>query len=137
MGAFSGISLIFLLGVIPLIIFFRNLRKSLRNKAVNRFNITSRFSRSEHALRFFMILICNILISFLIEGSQSVALIVILIIPSFALIFYYYYIAVRRLHDLNLSGWHSLIFFIPIANLIFLLCLFFVKGTDRSLSPID
>ena len=134
MGAFSG-SLIFLLGIIPLIIFFINLKKSLQNKSVNRFDLTSRFSRSEHASRFFIILICNVVITIILDTSMSMAASGILAIPSIALMIYYYYIAVRRLHDLNLSGWHSLLFFVPFVNLIFLFCLLFVKGTDRSLTP--
>jgi uncharacterized membrane protein YhaH (DUF805 family) len=36
----------------------------------------------------------------------------------------------RRLHDLNKSGWYNLLVFIPFVNLIFILVLFFVKGSN-------
>lgn len=44
----------------------------------------------------------------------------------------YFYILLtpskRRLNDLNKSGWVSLLWFIPMINIIFWLCLIFVKG---------
>ena len=39
---------------------------------------------------------------------------------------------IRRLHDLDQSGWLVLIMFVPIINLIFLVYLLFVKGTVGS-----
>lgn len=39
-------------------------------------------------------------------------------------------ILIRRLHDLDLSGWWCLLVFVPIANLIFILYLIFKPGTD-------
>ena len=39
-------------------------------------------------------------------------------------------IDVRRCHDINFSGWHSIMLFIPLINLIFLLGNFTRKGTD-------
>jgi uncharacterized membrane protein YhaH (DUF805 family) len=36
---------------------------------------------------------------------------------------------VRRLHDINASGWWSVAIFVPFANLILLIRLFFSKGT--------
>ena len=37
---------------------------------------------------------------------------------------------VRRLHDLNKSGWFFLLFFIPIVNFFFMIYFGFFKGTD-------
>lgn len=37
---------------------------------------------------------------------------------------------IRRLNDMNRSGWFSLVLLIPIINLIFILALWFIKGTD-------
>ena len=39
-------------------------------------------------------------------------------------------ITVRRLHDLNKSGWFSLVSFIPYVNFIFALYVLLAKGTD-------
>ena len=36
---------------------------------------------------------------------------------------------VRRLHDLNRSGWQALWTFVPAVNLVLVLCLFFMQGT--------
>lgn len=50
------------------------------------------------------------------------------IIPSLA-------VGARRLHDLNLSGWLQLFLFIPyvniIANLVFLVLFYFIKGSGE------
>ena len=40
-----------------------------------------------------------------------------------------YMLAIRRLHDLNKSGWWTLIFLIPYVNLIFSLYVWFAPGT--------
>jgi uncharacterized membrane protein YhaH (DUF805 family) len=37
--------------------------------------------------------------------------------------------AIRRLHDINASGWWSVAIFIPFANFLLLIRLFFSKGT--------
>ena len=37
-------------------------------------------------------------------------------------------VSIRRLHDLNYSGWYFLLIFIPILNAIMILLLFFKKG---------
>ncbi|WP_300569479.1 DUF805 domain-containing protein [Flavobacterium sp.] len=47
----------------------------------------------------------------------------IIIIPSFAVI-------VRRLHDIDKSGWYYLVRFIPIVGSIWLLILFCTEGTN-------
>ena len=50
------------------------------------------------------------------------------IVPAWA-------VGARRLHDLNLSGWLQLFLFIPyvniIANLVFLVLFYFIKGSDE------
>ena len=39
-------------------------------------------------------------------------------------------LTIRRCHDMNLSGWFSLIGYIPYVNLVFLFALLVIKGTD-------
>ena len=41
-----------------------------------------------------------------------------------------YFNTIKRLHDLDKSGWYLLLNFVPIINVIFSLYLIFVKGTD-------
>ncbi len=42
---------------------------------------------------------------------------------------------IQRLHDLNKSGWWTLLAYIPIINIIFILYLLFVKGLVTSNQP--
>ena len=39
-------------------------------------------------------------------------------------------VGIRRLHDLNRTGWFMLLVFIPVVNLIFAIYLLFFKGTE-------
>ena len=47
-------------------------------------------------------------------------------------------ITIRRLHDINKSGWMCLLFFIPVVNLIFALYLIFAPGTpgENNYGPV-
>lgn len=42
----------------------------------------------------------------------------------------FFVVAKLRLHDMNYSGWYSLLILIPFVNLLLLIYLFFVPGTD-------
>jgi len=53
---------------------------------------------------------------------------VIIIIPLY--IFSYTSSHVRRLHDVNLSGWLTLLVFVPFVNLLLFLYLLFAPGTE-------
>ncbi len=39
---------------------------------------------------------------------------------------------IRRMHDMNKSGWWLLLVFVPFINLLFVLYMFFAKGTQGS-----
>ena len=125
---------ILLFFIIPLFIFFKNLIKNLSDRSVNRFDQDSRLSRSEHGNRFLIFVITNAFISLLVHKSEGGASFLFVLI-SIGLLVFYFNIAVKRLHDLNMSGWHSLILIIPLVNLVVLLCLFFVKGSHSLLDP--
>lgn len=49
---------------------------------------------------------------------------------QFALLAVMILFAIRRLHDFNASGWWSLLFVVPIANMIFALVLILKGGTE-------
>jgi uncharacterized membrane protein YhaH (DUF805 family) len=53
----------------------------------------------------------------------------LLLILLFIYILQYFPLAIRRLHDLNSSGWFVLISFVPFGQLL-ILWLMFKKGTD-------
>lgn len=57
-------------------------------------------------------------------GGNVLSLVVVI-----ATLFVGIILGVRRLHDLDLSGWAILMILIPLANIVFLLYLTFAKGT--------
>ena len=60
------------------------------------------------------------------ENSEPTAFITVFIVLWWV---YAPYCAVRRLHDMNLSGWWTIFIFVPFANALLLIRLFFFKGT--------
>lgn len=63
------------------------------------------------------------------EGVLSFLYVVIFGNLGVLMLFQYFPLAVRRLHDLNSSGWFVLISFVPFGQLL-ILWLMFKKGTD-------
>jgi len=59
-----------------------------------------------------------------VGGGLALLLIPYLIFFYFSIILY-----IRRLHDLNKSGWLSLLFLVPLINLFFFIYVLFGKGT--------
>ncbi len=55
-------------------------------------------------------------------------IILIIFVFLIALWVFFWSLLIRRLHDLNHSGWFALLYFIPFANLILLLYLFCARG---------
>lgn len=64
------------------------------------------------------------------DGSLSIPLIIIFTIFYIALIYFSFIFAIRRLHDLNKTGWLSLLILIPLINFLFILYLIFAPGSD-------
>ncbi|MGC6522024.1 MAG: DUF805 domain-containing protein [Candidatus Micropelagos thuwalensis] len=95
------------------------------------FDFQGRSSRSEYWWSFLVLTILNILfgISYEILDPSSASYILVLlfnlclIIPSFA-------VAIRRLHDIDRSGWWYFIAFIPLIGLIVLIYWFVKKGDE-------
>ena len=66
-----------------------------------------------------------------LTGSSAVAAVLIGI--SYLVMLYFSFIfTIRRLHDRNHTGWLSILIFVPIINLFFILYLIFAKGDDCS-----
>lgn len=63
-------------------------------------------------------------------AAFSTPLLIIFILIYIAFIYFSFIFLIRRLHDLNQSGWLSLIMLIPFVNLIFALYVVFAKGTE-------
>jgi len=57
---------------------------------------------------------------------------VLSILISLLLFLFFFSVLTRRLHDLNKSGWLSLLVFVPLANVIMGIILLFKPGTHES-----
>ena len=74
--------------------------------------------------------------SMMAQGSVSqafgsvIGIIVILFTLAFLVVSFILYI--RRLHDINMSGWWSALILIPLANILFSLYVMIRKGTEGS-----
>jgi uncharacterized membrane protein YhaH (DUF805 family) len=105
-------------------LFFRNL-----------FSFKGRASRKEYVIRIILIPIFFIIINLnweYLDNNKSWFFLITawgFLIIIWILMLQYFPLAVRRLHDLNLSGFCVLVSFIPFGLLLMLL-LIFKKGTD-------
>ena len=94
-----------------------------RAVTVNYCNFNGRSSRSEYWWYALAVAILNVVISTVLSGCPSVMQVVSgvvtlgLLLPGFGL-------AVRRLHDINKSGWYLLLALIPIVGAIVLIVWF-------------
>ncbi len=94
-----------------------------RAVTVNYCNLNGRSSRSEYWWYALAVAILNVVISTVLSGSPSVMQAVSgvitlgLLLPGLGL-------AVRRLHDINKSGWYLLLALIPIVGAIILIVWF-------------
>jgi len=101
----------------------------------NLFTFKGKASRKEYVSRIIFIMLLffiNALIDEYINKNKSWFFLVLGCCCLFLIyisIFQYFPLAVRRLHDLNASGWFVLISFIPFGQLL-ILWLMFKKGTD-------
>lgn len=86
-----------------------------------------RIRRSTYVLRLLIMIIPYTLFAFLYEENEISETLFSLI--SFILFIAIAIQAIKRLHDINKSGWYYLLFFVPIANLVLGLYLLFVDGT--------
>jgi uncharacterized membrane protein YhaH (DUF805 family) len=95
----------------------------------NYVNFSDRACRSEYWFWFLFVIIGDIVtygIDYAIGAQVTGALFgLAVLIPGIA-------IAVRRLHDLDRSGWWILLWFIPIVGWIILLIWFCTRGTEGS-----
>jgi len=85
-----------------------------------------RFSRSQFAF-FYFVPIVTTYILYVIAGILEI-LLVIAVPWSLFQIYVVIIAGIRRLHDLNHTGWYLLFAFIPVANLVMILYLLFAPG---------
>ena len=71
----------------------------------------------------------SIAISLKIEGVAVIIPVFIAVISYLFLLIFAVFLGVRRLHDMNMSGWFYLILLIPLVGSIFALVMLLKKGT--------
>ena len=100
------------------------------------FTFKGRSSRKEYIVRFLLIVFIMIVWTYTIDNCTNNDLLTAVYVMGMAifmnmLIFQYFPLSVRRLHDLNESGWYVLLTFVPITK-FFILWLMFRKGTPTT-----
>lgn len=65
----------------------------------------------------------------MLSNRDSILVILLAWIPNLIWFYFYLILSIKRLHDLNQSGWLCLLNCIPILNLFFGLYLIFARGT--------
>lgn len=98
------------------------------------FSPASRINRLRywaHSMLFSFAMIGVLLVIGLLASFVSSTLgIVLAVIVYLAMIVFSFILMIQRLHDLNKTGWLSLLCIIPFANLYLLVLLIFFKGTE-------
>jgi len=93
------------------------------------FSIKGRIRRKDYLIRAILLSIPAAIMNVVSQSSQEPGLLLfagLIMIASGILVAIQ---AVKRLHDIDMSGWYWLVFLIPIANLIFGLYVIFKDGT--------
>jgi len=65
-------------------------------------------------------------------GTVSVIMSAVMLLLYATFIVYQLLVIIQRCHDFNASGWLSLVMLIPVVNILFLLALLFVPGTETA-----
>ena len=105
------------------------------------FSTEGRLNRWRYFTRSIWLLVPSVILIFMFLGSSSngqthsnasTSLIAVLIVYELIGIVPGVMLGIRRLHDLNLSGWFWLIFLVPYVNIVFGLYMIFAPGTVGS-----
>ena len=98
------------------------------------FSPSSRINRLRywaHSMLFIFAMIGVFLVVGLVASLASITLgIVLAVIVYFAMLVFSFILIIQRLHDLNKTGWMSLLAIIPLANIYLFILLIFFKGTE-------
>lgn len=97
------------------------------------FSINGRLRRKDYLIRAILLYIPAVIVNMIIESSNngSVAAFVIPIVLASSILTVIQ--AIKRLHDIDMSGWYWLLFLIPLVNLIFGFYVFIIK--DGTVGP--
>lgn len=93
------------------------------------FNFQGRLNRQPYIHCMIVIWIASTVIGLMINSATSTLISLLFGIISLVIAASAISLGVRRLHDLDKSGWWLLIMFIPFVGFLFQLYMFFAKGT--------
>lgn len=93
------------------------------------FETEGRLQRKKYFIRVFLLSIPAGFFNVVSEGSSESALIGFLALLTLVCSIFVIIQVVKRLHDINMSGWYWLLFMIPVVNFIFGLYVLFKDGT--------
>ena len=98
------------------------------------FSLKGRSNRAEYVARIMLTTLVFVLGSYTVNEINNINLFNLLYlatisISSTVLTLQYFPLSVRRLHDLNTSGWYVFLTFVPFCQ-FFILWLMFKKGTE-------
>ena len=99
------------------------------------FTTRGRSSRKEYITKTFIVFVIFIFAIYTKDyidsrdDNLSIYSLFFIVISMYLAIIQYFPLAIRRLHDLNASGWYVLLTFVPFGQLL-ILWLMFKKGTD-------
>ena len=100
-----------------------DIKEAVRHVLQNYANFEGRACRSEYWYWVLVIFIISLLLDLIGLRVLQILLSLATIVPSFA-------VGVRRLHDINKTGWLVLLGFIPVVGWIILIVWAATKGTD-------
>lgn len=91
---------------------------------------SGRFSRAQFAFFYFIPILVTVVLAGMLNYGESFFFIAIAGLITWVPLQVYLVIVagIRRLHDLNHSGWYLLLAFIPLVNVVMLLYLLFAPG---------
>lgn len=101
---------------------------------INFFSPSSRINRLRywaHSMLFTFAMLCVFAVIGLVAALASTTLAIVLGVIAYIAIFVFGFILlIQRLHDLNKTGWMSLLILVPFANIYLVVLLVFFKGTE-------
>ena len=94
------------------------------------FTFEGRLNRQPYVQAVLFIWVISAVLGWMVDSSTSGLLAILVGIISLAMMVAAISFGIRRLHDLDKSGWWFLIALIPLIGFFFQLYLLFAKGTD-------
>ena len=94
------------------------------------FRHDGRLNRKPYIFRSLALCVVQLILNLVAFVSESSVFALVSIVCMIAIVVASIKLMIRRLHDLDKTGWFSILTFVPFVNIIFGIYLWVVKGTD-------